>query len=166
MRLWTHYFWIFAAQFFTILLYTIMFVQLRRQIVECVTLGGRNTNSLRRLNRVLGYMVLYPAVYITLTLPIAIGRTASVRGHPPSVTYFCISGSLMALSGLCDTLLYTLTRKNSVLDPQFKQKPGNALNVSTASSVWSLTIPSASSPPHRSGATDESTPNSDIDCRA
>lgn len=98
-----------------VLLYIIMFIQLRRRITECVRLGGRNTDSLRRLNRVVCYLVLYPIIYIALTLPLAIGRMENVTGHPPSVTYFCIAGSLMTLSGLCDTVLYTLSRKNSIL---------------------------------------------------
>lgn len=92
-----------------------MFIQLRRRITECVRLGGRNSHSLRRLRRVVCYLVLYPVIYIALTLPLAIGRMENVTGHPPSVTYFCIAGSLMTLSGLCDTILYTLSRKNSIL---------------------------------------------------
>lgn len=117
LRLWTHYFWIFAVQFTTVVLYAIMFIQLRRKIAECVALGGHNTQSLRRLNRVVGYMVLYPVIYTGLTLPLAIGRLAAMAGHPFSVSYFCVAGSLMTLSGVCDTVLYTLTRKNAVLDP-------------------------------------------------
>ncbi|KAJ5399526.1 hypothetical protein N7465_010015 [Penicillium sp. CMV-2018d] len=118
LRLWTHYFWIFAAQFLTLLLHAIMFIHLQRRIADCVALGGFNTDSLRRLKRVNSSMVLYPVVYITLTLPLAVGRMASTAGHNPSATYFCVAGSMMALSGLCDTILYTLTRKNSILCPE------------------------------------------------
>ncbi|KAJ5202025.1 uncharacterized protein N7498_006688, partial [Penicillium cinerascens] len=118
LRLWTHYFWIFVAQFFALLLYGIMFIQLQRRIAECVSLGGRNTASLRRLKQVVGYMVIYPVVYISLTLPLATGRMASATGHTPSVTYFCIAGSLMTLSGLCNTLLYTLNRWDLVLNTE------------------------------------------------
>ncbi|CAI7633629.1 unnamed protein product [Penicillium discolor] len=100
LRLWTHYFWIFAAQFLTLLLHAIMFIYLHRRITDCVTLRGSNTDSLCRLKRVNSYMVLYPAVYITLTLPLAAGRMASTAGHTPSATYFCVAGSMMALSGL------------------------------------------------------------------
>lgn len=107
-----------------------MFIHLRRRIAECVALGGRNTKSLRRLNRVVGYMVLYPVLYIALTLPLAAGRMKSATGHPPSVLYFCIAGSLMTLSGVCDTILYTLTRTNAVLDPEGNaavSDPGSSL---------------------------------------
>lgn len=95
-----------------------MFIKLRRKIAECVVLGGNNTSSLRHLNRVVSYMMLYPVVYITLTLPIAIGRMAAVNGHNLSFTYFYAAGSLISLSGLCNTLLYTFARKSSVLAPE------------------------------------------------
>lgn len=118
LRLWTHYFWIFAAQFFTIFLYAIMFVQLRRRIAESAILGSSHTESLRRLNRVVAYMVIYPIVYTVLSLPLAAGRMASQNGHTPSIPYFCVAGAMMTLSGICDTLLYTLTRKSVVLESE------------------------------------------------
>nr|WDW19286.1 hypothetical protein [Penicillium meliponae] len=122
LRLFTHYFWIFAAQFLNLLLYAIMFVQLRRKISQSKILGASYTESLKRLNRVVSYMVLYPIVYITLTLPLSAGRMASVSGHSPSVTYFCVAGALMTLSGFCDVLQYTMTRKSVVLDAETRSK--------------------------------------------
>lgn len=122
LRLWTHYIWIFAAQFFNLVLYAIMFVQLRRRIAQSKVLGRSYTESLRRLNKVVSYMVLYPIVYIVLTLPLSAGRMASVSGKSPSVTYFCVAGALMTLSGLCDTLQYTLTRKSIVLESETRSK--------------------------------------------
>lgn len=122
LRLWTHYFWIFAAQFFNLVLYAIMFFQLRRKMAQSKILGQSYTESLRRLNRVVSYMVLYPIVYIVLTLPLSAGRMASVSGHTPSVAYFCVAGALMTLSGFCDTLQYTLTRKSIVLDSETRMK--------------------------------------------
>lgn len=110
--------WIFAAQFSTVLLYAIMLIQLRRRIAECIDLRGRSTDSLRRMNRVVALMVFYPVIYISLTLPLAAGRMASVTANPPSVMYFCVAGSLMTLSGFFDTLLYTLARKNSIFGPE------------------------------------------------
>lgn len=95
-----------------------MLIQLRRRIAECIALRGRSTDSLRRMNRVVALMVFYPVIYISLTLPLAAGRMASVTANPPSVMYFCVAGSLMTLSGFFDTLLYTLARKNSVLGPE------------------------------------------------
>lgn len=122
LRLWTHYFWIFAAQFFNLVLYAIMFFQLRRKMAQSKILGSSYTESLRRMNRVVSYMVLYPIVYIVLTLPLSVGRMASASGNTPSVTYFCVAGALMTLSGFCDTLMYTLTRKSIVLDSETRSK--------------------------------------------
>ncbi|KAJ5980946.1 hypothetical protein N7481_008244 [Penicillium waksmanii] len=122
LRLWTHYFWIFAAQFLNLVLYAIMFVQLRRKISQSKILGSSYTDSLKRLNRVVSYMVLYPIAYIVLTLPLSAGRMASVSGHSPSVAYFCVAGALMTLSGFCDTLQYTLTRKSIVLESEIASK--------------------------------------------
>lgn len=122
LRLWTHYFWIFAAQFFNLVLYAIMFFQLRRRMSQSKILGQSYTESVRRLNRVVSYMVLYPIVYIVLTLPLSAGRMASVSGNSPSVAYFCVAGALMTLSGFCDTLQYTLTRKSIVLDSETRTK--------------------------------------------
>lgn len=118
LRLWTHYFWIFAAQFFNLVLYAIMFVSIRRRIAQSKVLGRSYTESLKRLNRVVSYMVMYPIVYIVLTLPLSAGRMASVSGQSPSITYFCVAGALMTLSGFCDCLQYTLTRKSIVLETE------------------------------------------------
>ncbi|KAJ5715240.1 uncharacterized protein N7483_012421 [Penicillium malachiteum] len=122
LRLFTHYIWIFAAQFFNVVLYAIMFVQLRRKISQSKILGASYTESLKRLNRVVSYMVLYPIVYILLTLPLSAGRMASVSGTSPSVTYFCVAGAMMTLSGFCDVLQYTLTRKSIVLESETRSK--------------------------------------------
>ncbi|PWY84790.1 integral membrane protein [Aspergillus heteromorphus CBS 117.55] len=118
MRLWTHYFWIFASEFFTVVLYAIMFVQLRKRIAESSILGEHNAESLHRLKRVIFHMAVYPVVYISLTLPLAAGRMASAGGNSPSVLYFCFAGSFMALCGLCDSLMYTLSRRSVVLEPE------------------------------------------------
>lgn len=118
MRLWTHYFWIFAAQFFTVLIYAILFVQLRRKMKESAILGSSHLESLRRMKRVVTYMLTYPIVYTVLSLPLAAGRMASAHGNTPSVLYFCFAGSIMACSGICDTLMYTLTRRSIVLETE------------------------------------------------
>ncbi|KAJ5622899.1 hypothetical protein N7490_011504 [Penicillium lividum] len=122
LRLFTHYFWIFAAQFLNLVLYAIMFFQLRRRMAQSKILGSSYTETLKRMNRVVSYMVLYPIVYICLTLPLSAGRMASVSGKSPSVTYFCVAGALMTLSGACDVAQYTLTRKSIVLESETRSK--------------------------------------------
>lgn len=118
MRLWTHYIWIFLAEFGTITLYAIMWFQLRRRIKQSAILGSSHIESLRRLRRVIGYMVIYPIAYIVLSLPLAAGRMATAQGNTPNVAYFCVAGALITSSGLVDVLLYTLTRRNLIIESE------------------------------------------------
>ncbi|KAL4948551.1 G protein-coupled glucose receptor regulating Gpa2-domain-containing protein [Aspergillus filifer] len=118
IRLWTHYFWIFFAEFGTITLYAVLWLQLRRRIKQSAILGSSHTESLKRLRRVVGYMVIYPIAYIVLSLPLAAGRMATARGDTPSIVYFCVAGALITSSGLVDVLLYTLTRKNLIVESE------------------------------------------------
>ncbi|EAL86992.2 hypothetical protein LV164_003185 [Aspergillus fumigatus] len=118
VRLWTHYIWIFLAEFGTVCLYAVMWFQLRAQIKQSAILGSNHTASLKRLRRVIGYMVIYPIAYIVLSLPLAAGRMATARGNTPSLAYFCVAGALITSSGLVDVLLYTLTRRNLILESE------------------------------------------------
>lgn len=56
-------------------------------------------------------MVMYPAVYVILTLPIAVGRMVAMTGTDMPDVFFCIAGSLLTSCGWIDALLYTLTRR-------------------------------------------------------
>ncbi|KAL5336048.1 G protein-coupled glucose receptor regulating Gpa2-domain-containing protein [Aspergillus crustosus] len=118
VRLWTHYFWIFLAEFGTVCLYAVLWFQLRRRIKQSAILGSSHIESLQRLRRVVGYMIIYPIAYIVLSLPLAAGRMATARGNTPGIVYFCVSGALITSSGLVDVLLYTLTRKNLILESE------------------------------------------------
>ncbi|KAE8353864.1 G protein-coupled glucose receptor regulating Gpa2-domain-containing protein [Aspergillus coremiiformis] len=118
IRLWTHYIWIFLAEFGTVCLYAIMWFQLRRRIKQSAILGSSQTDSLRHLRRVIGYMIIYPIAYIVLSLPLAAGRMATAQGQTPSAAYFCVAGALITSSGLVDVLLYTLTRRNLILESE------------------------------------------------
>ncbi|KAJ6066346.1 hypothetical protein N7444_000099 [Penicillium canescens] len=124
-RLWGHYIWIFFSEFGTIVLYAIMFFYLRRRMTQAKMLRRGQQESLHRLNRVVIYMVIYPFVYLILSLPLAAGRMATARGDPPSKTYFGIAGSLMALSGVMDVIVYTLTRRHLLIDTEHSTTDGN-----------------------------------------
>ena len=58
-------------------------------------------------------MVFYPAVYVVLTLPLAVGRMWSMShdGEQYSDTCACVVGVLLTSCGWVDCLLYTLTRQ-------------------------------------------------------
>ncbi|CRG91177.1 hypothetical protein PISL3812_08225 [Talaromyces islandicus] len=122
-RLWTHYLWIFLAEFGTVILYSVMYFQLRRQISASSILGASGSaqvESLKRLRRVVGYMVIYPVAYVVLSLPLAAGRMASARGEQPSMAYFCVAGAMMTSSGMVDVVVYTLTRRNLITDSEYR----------------------------------------------
>ncbi|KAJ5491241.1 hypothetical protein N7539_002808 [Penicillium diatomitis] len=121
VRLWTHYIWIFLAEFGTVMLYAIMYMQLRRQIAASAILGNSQLESLKRLRRVVGYMTIYPIVYIILSLPLAAGRMSTANGYAPSITFFCCAGAIITSSGLVDVILYTLTRRNLIIDSEPSQ---------------------------------------------
>lgn len=95
-----------------------MWFQLRRRIAQSAILGSSHTESLRRLRRVIGYMVIYPIAYIILSLPLAAGRMATAQGKSPSMVYFCVAGAVITSSGWVDVLLYTLTRRNLIIESE------------------------------------------------
>ncbi|PWY74385.1 family A G protein-coupled receptor-like protein [Aspergillus heteromorphus CBS 117.55] len=117
-RLWVHYLWIFLSEFGTIILYGVMFFYLRTRMKQAATLRQGQQENLKRLNRVVVYMVIYPLVYLVLSLPLAAGRMSTARHIIPSRAYFAVAGSLMALSGLVDVLVYTLTRRHLLLETE------------------------------------------------
>ncbi|KAJ5223869.1 hypothetical protein N7468_008411 [Penicillium chermesinum] len=117
-RLWGHYLWIFISEFGTVVLYAAMFFYLRRRMQQAQMLRTSQQESLRRLNRVVFYMVVYPLLYLILSLPLAAGRMSTARGDPPSKTYFGVAGCLMALSGFMDVMVYTLTRRHLIIDTE------------------------------------------------
>ncbi|KAJ5201168.1 hypothetical protein N7449_005971 [Penicillium cf. viridicatum] len=136
-RLWGHYIWIFLSEFGTIVLYAIMFFYLRRRMQQATMLRRGQQDSLHRLNRVVVYMVIYPFVYLVLSLPLAAGRMATARGNSPSKTYFGIAGCIMAFSGAVDVAVYTLTRRHLLIDTEHSTTDRNYGNTD---SQWQTNI--------------------------
>ncbi|KAJ5729493.1 uncharacterized protein N7483_004001 [Penicillium malachiteum] len=136
-RLWGHYFWIFLSEFGTIVIYAFMFIHLRRRMSQAKMLRRGQQESLRRLNRVVIYMVIYPLVYVVMSLPLAAGRMASARGDSPGKTYFGVAGCLMALSGSMDVAVYTLTRRHLLIDSEYSTTDRNYDNTD---SQWQTNI--------------------------
>ncbi|KAJ5925027.1 hypothetical protein N7454_007666 [Penicillium verhagenii] len=136
-RLWGHYFWIFLSEFGTVVLYAIMFIYLRRRMAQAKMLRRGQQESLQRLNRVVVYMVIYPLVYLVMSLPLAAGRMASARGDAPSKTYFGVAGCLMAMSGAMDVAVYTLTRRHLLIDTEHSATDPNYDNTD---SQWQTNI--------------------------
>lgn len=93
-----------------------MSVYLRRRMKQTSAAVQNQQESLRRLNRVVIYMVIYPFAYIILSLPLAAGRMSVSRGVVPSKSYFAVAGAFMALSGFVDVIVYSITRRHLLLD--------------------------------------------------
>lgn len=68
-------------------------------------------NDTSKLSRATKFMIMYPAVYVILTLPIALGRMVTMAGVKMPDVFFCIAGSFLTSCGWIDALLYTLTRR-------------------------------------------------------
>lgn len=70
--------------------------------------------SRQRVARAARYMVVYPFAYVALTLPLATARVSSMGGKDWGLNYYCITGALIASSGIVDVALYIYTRKGLI----------------------------------------------------
>lgn len=104
-RLWLHYLWIFIVEFGTLGIYGHVFIHLRGRIRSIIN------NDTSKLTRATKFMVMYPLVYVILTLPIAVGRMVAMTGQAMPDTFFVVAGSLLTSCGWIDALLYALTRR-------------------------------------------------------
>ena len=66
------------------------------------------------LHKVSKVLLCYPLVYICLTLPTAIIRLGQFAGQPWGLTAAFVAADINLLSGFCNVLLYTTTRKGMV----------------------------------------------------
>lgn len=114
-RLALHYIWVFMVQFGTIIIYALVLLHLKKtmSIIMPTTV---QTATMAKIDRAAKLMVLYPAVYIVLTLPLSAGRMWSMANGGANLpdSYSLLAGTLIASTGLVDTLLYTLTRKQLI----------------------------------------------------
>lgn len=104
-RLWLHYLWIFIVEFGTLGIYGHVFIHLRGRIRSIIN------NDTSKLTRATKFMVMYPLVYVILTLPIAVGRMVAMTGQAMPDTFFVVAGCLLTSCGWIDALLYALTRR-------------------------------------------------------
>lgn len=104
-----HYLWVFLAEFGSIVIYAILFVHLHRQIAVARRIGI-HVDALGRVASAQRYMLLYPVVYVCLTLPLAIARMVTSAGHTVANTYLLAAGGLLCSCGWVDVVVYSLTR--------------------------------------------------------
>lgn len=167
-RLALHYIWLFIAEFGLIIIYLITFFKLRsktRALFEDQgALGSRqNKSTVEAVNRITKLMMLYPMVYVVLTLPLSSTRMWSMAhgGQTTSDITACTVGALLASCGWVDCLLYTLTRKrllqetmggsgrsaHSVTDPDSGMKGMNSILATTTFTVRNESLDGGS--PHK-----------------
>jgi hypothetical protein len=58
--------------------------------------------------------LLYPIIYVVCTLPLAVGRIATMAGLDVPYWYFCLSGALITSNGWLDCLLWGMTRRSLI----------------------------------------------------
>ena len=106
------------------MIYGVIFVRLRGQVKSIVHMNNPRSSNASDLTKAARYMILYPAIYVILTLPLAAGRMAAMTGITLPDTYYCVAGSLMTSCGWLDALLYTLTRR-VLISTELMNKPNS-----------------------------------------
>ncbi|KAM0429976.1 hypothetical protein ACHAPT_005981 [Fusarium lateritium] len=108
LRLLTHYLFIFIALGTTSILYIIIFLTIRRQERSESANDDEEATQLQ-LGRNPAFLI-YPVIYVLCTLPLAIGRIATMAGANVPNGYFCFAGAMIASNGSFDCLLFGTTR--------------------------------------------------------
>ncbi|KAF5000337.1 hypothetical protein FDECE_11236 [Fusarium decemcellulare] len=111
LRLLTHYLFIFIGLGTTSILYTIIFFSIRRQARSggCDSNRDDGDNPQLQLSRNPAFLI-YPVIYVLCTLPLAMGRIATMAGVDVPNGYFCFAGAMIASNGSFDCLLFGTTR--------------------------------------------------------
>jgi len=87
------------------------FSSIKKSALGNTTANNKKTATERKISLAALYMIVYPVVYIIVTLPLAAGRIASMAGNKPSLQYLLVGGCFMTSAGWIDCLLYTFTRR-------------------------------------------------------
>ena len=108
----------------------------------------------RRMNKVAVTLLIYPIIYICLTMPLSITRLSQFAGNNWGLPAIHAAAAIYCCSGWCNVLLYTATRKGIISwDWLFGKKKKSKISKSdtaTASPVYSTHYPGALHPPLKS----------------
>jgi hypothetical protein len=112
--------------------------------------SGGETNPLQRIHGVSVKLLLYPAIYVALTLPLSILRLYQFSGQSFNLKTIYFGASLWQLQGFCNVILYTTTRKGIVswdsVKQLFRRRPSKPNELSHFHSNISLITAKAENP--------------------
>ena len=103
--------WVFGSQAITVFIYAHIFINLRGQIKESDTFLTATPRSIKETRDVLRNLVLFPLVYLVMTLPLLVAMLMALDGQYVPLNFELVAGVLISCTGWIDCLLYTLTRK-------------------------------------------------------
>jgi hypothetical protein len=118
-----HYLWLFMVEFGLVAIYGCIFVHLRHFRLQVRRISDENSSrsaaiSPQKISKFSAYMVMYPAAYVILTLPLAAGRMISISHESWLPTwYWFFAASFITSCGWVDTILYAFTRKKTFQNP-------------------------------------------------
>lgn len=107
---------IFLCQFGVVLVYAALGMKLIRKVRQFAAGVRRGTfidsGYSREITRVAALLVLYPMIYIALTLPLSAGRMWSMArdGQSYGNSYAILAGCMITSCGFADVSVYLLTR--------------------------------------------------------
>ncbi|KAF4119826.1 Slime mold cyclic AMP receptor [Geosmithia morbida] len=118
LRLVTHYLFIFISLATTTCLYLAIVISLHRQALPTGPLDQETdfspaVQARQQLSRNPAFLI-YPLIYLLCTLPLALGRVASMAGTTVPLGYMCFAGVMIASNGMFDCLLFSTTRNTIV----------------------------------------------------
>lgn len=112
--------------------------------------SGGEADPLQRINNVSVKLLLYPAIYVALTLPLSILRLYQFSGRSFNLKTIHFGASLWELQGFCNVILYTTTRKGIVpwdwVKQLFRRRPSKSHELSQFHSNISLITANAENP--------------------
>lgn len=147
-RLYLHYLWLFISSGGSIILYAVVSFHIRQRGRQLPN-STRDTTAIKRIDRVARKMLLFPLVYTATILPLSIGRIAAMAGTQLSPRYIAIAGSIFALNGFFNTILYSYTRR--FVHVSFSKRDIASSDVSREHNPIATTTTAASrSPPRQS----------------
>jgi len=179
-KLGLEYFWLFFSAFSSFILYTLVFLRLRGNIVfsngamhfRCVApfrarngpVGRESVES--HVHSVARQMLWYPVAYTILILPIAICRWRIFNGkHDPEVATVA-ANCIFLLSGAVNVVLFTTTRRvipkrSSVVNEVEKMEAGSYTSRPPGLTITSITYQAPETPTSEDGD-DCDTPKGDL----